>query len=132
MKKELRTMPTLLLVVLCAISIFTTLYLFFEARSQYAAAKEWQTTVVTTQNKLDEVTTDRNLLADRVDELSSSNDTLTKKVKQQSNQIDQLNKELSDKTKALEEATKKPVVVTKPAPPKKKKRIPYDIAPSQQ
>jgi peptidoglycan hydrolase CwlO-like protein len=128
MKKGLRTMPTLLLLLLCAISVFTTFYLFFEARNYYASAKQYQEQTETIQKKLDTITEEKVDLENQVNILTEDVESLNIKIEDQRLVIDQLNKE-------LKAAKQKPIVkpVPKPTPPKKKKkRIPYDIAPSQQ
>lgn len=128
MKKGLRTMPTLLLILLCAISVFTTFYLFFEMRNYYTSAKQYQEQTETIQKKLDTITEEKTDLEGQITTLTEDVDYLNTKVEDQRLVIDQLNKE-------LKAAKQKPIVkpVPKPTPPKKKKkRIPYDIAPSQQ
>jgi peptidoglycan hydrolase CwlO-like protein len=129
MKKGLRTMPTLLLLLLCAISVFTTFYLFFEARNYYASAKQYQEQTETIQKKLDTITEEKTDLENQINTLTEDVDYLNTKVEDQRLVIDQLNKE-------LKAAKQKPIVkpVPKPTQPtkKKKKRIPYDISPSQQ
>ena len=67
-------------------------------------------------------------MENQINELNSNIDFLNKKVEDQTVVIDQLSKK-------LEEANKKPIVKPnpKPTPPKKKKkRIPFVIAQSQQ
>lgn len=128
MKKGLRTMPTLLLLLLCAISVFTTFYLFFEVRNYYAAAKQYQEQASIAQHNLEVVIKEKTDLEGQINTLTEDVDYLNTKVEDQRLVINQLNKE-------LKAAKQKPVVmpVPKPTPPKKKKkRIPYDIAPSQQ
>ena len=122
-------MPTLLLLLLCAISVFTTFYLFFEARNYYASAKQYQEQTETIQKKLDTITEEKVDLENQVNILTEDVESLNIKIEDQRLVIDQLNKE-------LKAAKQKPIVkpVPKPTQPtkKKKKRIPYDIAPSQQ
>jgi peptidoglycan hydrolase CwlO-like protein len=129
MKKGLRTMPTLLLLLLCAISVFTTFYLLFEARNYYASAKQYQEQASIAQHNLEVVIKEKTDLEGQITTLTEDVDYLNTKVEDQRLVINQLNKE-------LKAAKQKPVVmpVPKPTPPpkKKKKRIPYDIAPSQQ
>ena len=128
MKKGLRTMPTLLLLLLCAISVFTTFYLFFEVRNYYAAAKQYQEQASIAQHNLEVVIKEKTDLEGQINTLTEDVDYLNTKVEDQRLVINQLNKE-------LKAAKQKPVVmpVPKPTPPKKKKkRIPYDISPSQQ
>jgi peptidoglycan hydrolase CwlO-like protein len=129
MNKGLRTMPTLLLLLLCAISVFTTFYLFFEVRNYYAAAKQYQEQASIAQHNLEVVIKEKTDLEGQITTLTEDVDYLNTKVEDQRLVINQLNKE-------LKAAKQKPVVmpVPKPTPPpkKKKKRIPYDIAPSQQ
>jgi peptidoglycan hydrolase CwlO-like protein len=128
MNKGLRTMPTLLLLLLCAISVFTTFYLFFEVRNYYAAAKQYQEQASIAQHNLEVVIKEKTDLEGQINTLTEDVDYLNTKVEDQRLVINQLNKE-------LKAAKQKPVVmpVPKPTPPKKKKkRIPYDISPSQQ
>ena len=129
MNKGLRTMPTLLLLLLCAISVFTTFYLFFEVRNYYAAAKQYQEQASIAQHNLEVVIKEKTDLEGQINTITEDVDYLNTKVEDQRLVIDQLNKE-------LKAAKQKPIVkpVPKPTPPikKKKKRIPYDIAPSQQ
>jgi peptidoglycan hydrolase CwlO-like protein len=128
MKKGLRTMPTLLLLLLCAISVFTTFYLLFEARNYYASAKQYQAQASIAQHNLEFIIKEKTDLEGQVATLTEDVDYLNTKVEDQRLVINQLNKE-------LKAAKQKPVVmpVPKPTPPKKKKkRIPYDISPSQQ
>jgi peptidoglycan hydrolase CwlO-like protein len=128
MKKGLRTMPTLLLLLLCAISVFTTFYLLFEARNYYASAKQYQEQASIAQHNLEVIQKENADLEGQVATLTEDVDYLNTKVEDQRIVINQLNKELKI-------AKQPPIVkpVPKPTPPKKKKkRIPYDIAPSQQ
>jgi peptidoglycan hydrolase CwlO-like protein len=128
MNKGLRTMPTLLLLLLCAISVFTTFYLFFEVRNYYAAAKQYQEQASIAQHNLEVIIKEKTDLEGQINTLTEDVDYLNTKVEDQRLVINQLNKE-------LKAAKQKPVVmpVPKPTPPKKKKkRIPYDISPSQQ
>jgi len=129
MNKGLRTMPTLLLLLLCAISVFTTFYLFFEVRNYYAAAKQYQEQASIAQHNLEVIQQEKADLEGQITTLTEDVDYLNTKVEDQRLVIDQLNKE-------LKAAKQKPIVkpVPKPTQPtkKKKKRIPYDISPSQQ
>ena len=128
MIKGLRTMPTLLLLLLCAISVFTTFYLFFEARNYYTSAKQCQEQTETIQKNLEIFSEEKTNLEGQINTLMEEAESLNIKIEDQRIVIDQLNKE-------LKLAKQKPIVkpVPKPTPPKKKKkRIPYDIAPSQQ
>lgn len=121
-------MPTLLLSLLCAISVFTMFYLFFEARYYYTSAKQYQEQNETIQKKLDTINKEKIDLDNQVNILTDDIESLNIKIGDQRVVINQLNKE-------LKAANQKPIVkpVPKPvSPTKKKKRIPYDISPSQQ
>ena len=121
-------MPTLLLLLLCAISVFTTFYLFFEARNYYTSAKQSQEQTEAIQKNLEIFSEEKTNLEGQINILMDDVESLNIKIEDQRIVIDQLNKE-------LKLAKQKPVVkpVPKPTLPKKKKKhIPYDIAPSQQ
>jgi peptidoglycan hydrolase CwlO-like protein len=135
MNKGLRTMPTLLLLFLCAISVFVTFYLFFEARNYYTTSKKLHDELITANEELDnlyaeksDLELDINSLKTDIETLKDDIETLTEKNDNQSMIIDDLKRQqrVLDKPKPIVKAPQ-----SNP-PKKKKKRIPYDIAPSQQ
>jgi hypothetical protein len=132
MKKDLVRMPSVLIFVISAFSIFTILYLLSQSYTQYNSAKDFQSSYELVKADLDS----------KIEE----NQSITE-------QLDKANLEIKDLKAALQKASKEisalrsaqlPLVVTPPIQPKakpapvkkkpkaKKRRIPYDIAPSQQ
>ena len=132
MKKDLAKMPSVLIFVVSAFSIFTILYLLSQSYTQYNSAKAFQSSYELVKADLDS----------KIEE----NQSITE-------QLDKANLEIKDLKAALQKASKEisalrsaqlPLVVTPPIQPKakpapvkkkpkaKKRRIPYDIAPSQQ
>lgn len=117
MNKGRGIMSTLLLITLVILSISTTCYLFYSAKTSQSAARTWQTTYEVAQEKLDAVTKNNTELNDKVFNLTQGTEVLNSKIADQAIQISKLQSDLAAKTKVVAPVMKKPV-----APVKKKKR----------